>query len=65
MSQELIALILQYGLKYGPDAAIMVKNLVTKAEPNVTDVENLFAHCKKYEDYDIPAKLAVITTDPT
>jgi hypothetical protein len=53
-----VALVLQYGLMYGPDAAKAVKAILTKPDPSEADWDALFAVATKqtYDDYIAAAK---------
>jgi len=53
-----LALALQYGLQYGPDAILAVKNLLSKPDPTQADWDAFFTVVtqKKYDDYIAAAK---------
>lgn len=61
MDPATIALILGYGLKYGPEVATMIIGLFKKTTVTVDDVEALFAQIKPYAAYGIPDKAPTIS----
>lgn len=54
MTPAVIALILQYGIQYGPGIAQEVIALFKKQDATIADVEALFAKIKPYDQYNIP-----------
>lgn len=61
MTLEMIALIAQFALKYGPDAGRSLAELFQKPAPTLADWNALFDKAKTYEDYApaIPAPTVV------
>lgn len=57
MSEAVIIMILQYGLKYGPEAAKAVRALFTKKDPTNEDWDALWLKTKeKWVDYVPPTQ---------
>lgn len=59
MSPEIIMMIVSYGLRYGPDAARVVKNLFTRpaaTPPTDAEWESFFITLRPYEAYVAEAK---------
>lgn len=54
MTPEIAFLILQYGLKYGPDVAIAISQLFQKKDIKHDDIVAVFSNLKPYEAYGIP-----------
>lgn len=48
--------------KYGPSIVPAVRNLLTKADPTVKDVEDLFSVLLPYEAFGIPDKVPAGST---
>ncbi len=63
-TETVIALALQFGLKYGPEIGIAVAKLFDKKESTMADVVAIFEMIKPYEAYNIP-ELIKPTVPPT
>lgn len=51
MTPEMIVLIVQVLIKYGPDAAAAIQKLFQTAAPTQADWDELFSKVKSFEDY--------------
>ncbi len=47
-------LLVQAGLKYGPDIVLEITSLLKKSDATIADVEALFGKIKTYEQFEIP-----------
>jgi hypothetical protein len=56
--EALLPILLQYGLKYGPQAVVDIIAFLKKKDPTVEDLEALFVRLKTYDDYINQAKTA-------
>jgi hypothetical protein len=53
----LVALLVEAGIKYGPDFVLSIIALLKKPDATIDDVEKLFATVKPYAAYGIPEKI--------
>lgn len=55
MSPVLIQALIVAGIQYGPQIVTDIKNLLSKKDATIEDVEAVFANLKPYSDFNIPA----------
>lgn len=54
---QLIILLVQFGLQYGPVAVAKIVTVLENPNSTVADVKAAFADLKPYADYGIPGKV--------
>ena len=53
----LVPLLIEAGIKYGPEFVLAVIAVFKKPDATIDDVEKLFATVKPYESFNIPEKI--------
>ena len=60
MAPQLVLLLVQFGLQYGPEAVQQITALINNPSSTVADVTNAFANLKPYSAYGIVQPLSAV-----